>query len=85
MKIVNVYEAKAHFSQLLEAVQKGEEVIIAKAGRPVAELKPHVPQRPKLKFGLLKGQIRVHADIVGPDPDVSAQFERSRILPDDSI
>jgi prevent-host-death family protein len=85
MKIVNVYEAKAHFSQLLEAVQNGEEVIIAKAGRPVADLKPHIPKRQRIQFGLLKGQIHYHAEIVGPDPDIIKDFEDSRIFPDGSI
>jgi prevent-host-death family protein len=40
MKIVNVHEAKTHLSRLLSAVAAGEEVIIAKAGKPVARLVP---------------------------------------------
>jgi prevent-host-death family protein len=83
MKIVNIYEAKAHFSQLLDAVQKGEEVVIAKAGRPVADLKPYRPRRP-LKLGLLKGQIKIHGDIVSPDPKITKVFEDSRLFPDDA-
>ncbi|MFW5921658.1 MAG: type II toxin-antitoxin system Phd/YefM family antitoxin [Polyangiales bacterium] len=40
MKIVNVHEAKTHFSQLLERAHNGEEIIVAKAGKPWARLLP---------------------------------------------
>jgi prevent-host-death family protein len=53
MSVVNVHEAKTHFSRLLEAVAAGEEVIIAKAGKPVAKLVP--VEKPKRKPGALKG------------------------------
>lgn len=50
--IVNVHEAKTHFSKLLERVCAGEEVIVAKAGRPVAKLvKLEEPPRPKRQPG----------------------------------
>ena len=45
---VNVHEAKTHLSRLLEAVERGEEVIIARAGRPVATLTKYEPPRRKL-------------------------------------
>ena len=56
MTTVNVHEAKTHLSRLLEAVERGEEVVIARAGRPVATLTAYVPPRRKiLPPGSLKG------------------------------
>ena len=55
MPTVNVYEAKTQLSKLLEMVERGESVTIARAGRPVADLVPHV--RADLVFGALRGQI----------------------------
>jgi prevent-host-death family protein len=60
--IVNIHEAKTHFSRLLERVQAGETIVIAKAGTPIAELKP-LEQRQEL-FGALKG-------FFGDDPDAA--------------
>jgi prevent-host-death family protein len=45
---VNVHEAKTHFSRLLEQVARGEEVVIAKAGQPVAKLVAYTPPKRKL-------------------------------------
>ena len=55
MPTVNVYEAKTQLSKLLEMVERGESVTIARAGRPVADLVPHV--RADLVFGALRGRI----------------------------
>ncbi len=55
-KVVNVHEAKTHLSRLLDEVAAGEEIIIAKAGKPVARLtamKSAAPRRP----GLVKGRV----------------------------
>jgi prevent-host-death family protein len=46
--VVNVHEAKTHFSRLLEQVARGEEVVIAKAGQPVAKLVAYTPPKRKL-------------------------------------
>jgi prevent-host-death family protein len=48
---VNVHEAKTHFSKLLERVALGEEIIIAKAGEPVARLSPLAPKRSRSPGG----------------------------------
>lgn len=61
MTSVNVYEAKTNLSKLLEAVERGEPVTIARAGRPVADLVPHRPRR-RLVFGSMKGRIRYDSD-----------------------
>jgi prevent-host-death family protein len=74
--IVNIHEAKTHLSRLLEDVAAGAEVVIAKAGKPVARLVPvdTVP-RPK-RLGLLRGRIKVPADFNAPlSPDELAEFE----------
>ena len=46
MDSVNIYEAKTHFSRLIERVEAGEEVVIARAGKPVARLVPIPPEAP---------------------------------------
>ena len=54
---VNIHEAKTHLSRLLERVAMGEEVIIAKAGTPVAKLVPIKQTNRGFKFGSAKGKI----------------------------
>lgn len=67
MGIFNVHDAKTHLSRLLDRVAQGEEVIIAKSGRPVAKL-VRVAVEPR-KPGRLKGRIRVGPDFDEPLPD----------------
>ncbi len=75
MATVNVHEAKTHLSRLLERVEAGESVTIARAGKPVADLVPH-RKSSAIKFGTMKGKIRYDdADFDGPDPDIAALFE----------
>ncbi len=64
MTIYNVHEAKTHFSKLLEQVLKGEEVVIAKAGKPVARILPVIKDVPTRKPGNDAGKI-----IIAPDFD----------------
>ena len=65
---VNIHEAKTHLSRLLERVAMGEEVIIAKAGRPVAKLVP-LEGRPKKRIlGSAKGEFTVPDDFNDPLP-----------------
>lgn len=54
MKSVNIHEAKTHLSRLVERVQAGEEIVIAKAGRPAARLVPIEGARRRVKIGGLK-------------------------------
>lgn len=76
MRTVNIHEAKTHLSRLLEAVAKGEEVVIAKAGKPMARLVPlEGEEKPKRQFGRLKGKIWVSDDFDDPlPPDVLKDF-----------
>jgi prevent-host-death family protein len=65
---VNIHEAKTHLSRLLERVAMGEEVIIARAGTPVAKLVP-VKTRPKRRvLGSAKGEFTVPDDFNDPLP-----------------
>jgi prevent-host-death family protein len=70
-KVVNVHAAKTHLSKLIEEVLRGEEVVIARSGVPVARLvavqAPHEPRRP----GGGRGQVRIGPDFDLPlPPDV---------------
>jgi prevent-host-death family protein len=64
METVNMHEAKTHLSRLVEKAAKGEPFIIAKAGKPMVKVVPiDAPEeRPKQRFGFLKGQITVPDD-----------------------
>lgn len=76
MKTVNVHEAKTHLSRLLEEVEAGQEVVIARAGRPVARLMPLPLVRPQRPLGILAGRYAVPDDWDAPLPDeVIAGFE----------
>lgn len=66
---VNVHEAKTNFSKLLRRVAAGEEIIIAKAGVPVAKLVPVEQKHAKRKLGLYRGEIWVADDFDAPLPD----------------
>jgi prevent-host-death family protein len=67
MTTVNVHEAKTHLSRLLEAAAAGEEIIIAKAGKPIAKLVPIA--KPKRESGRLKGLIQWSDAFLGPLPE----------------
>lgn len=75
MKTVNVHEAKTHLSRLLEEVEAGQDVVIARAGRPVARLTALQPARPPRQLGALIGVYTVPDDWDAPLPaDVIARF-----------
>ena len=63
MTTVNIHDAKTQFSKLVDQAAGGEEIIIAKAGKPVARLMPlAVARRGKRRLGLGAGKLRVPAD-----------------------
>lgn len=73
MEQVNVHQAKTHLSRLLERVVEGEEIIIAKSGRPMAKLVP-MPTEPR-RPGRLKGKIRMATDFDAALPqEIAAAF-----------
>lgn len=69
MTVVNTHEAKTNLSRLLDNVEKGEEIIIAKANRPVARLVPYRAVGPQRLPGFLKGKVRVADDFDAPLSD----------------
>ena len=73
---MNIHDAKTHFSKLIERVLLGEEVVIAKAGRPVAKLVPIPPEGQARQPGSAKGLFVVPAHFDAPLPsDVLADWE----------
>lgn len=73
----NVHDAKTQLSRLLERVEAGEEIVIARAGRPIARLVPwseHPEPRP---LGLYRGRIRIADDFDELPDDVLSGFEGS--------
>lgn len=74
---VNIHEAKTHLSQLLARVKEGEEIIIAKAGKPIARLVPVVERPAHRVAGSAKGKIVIAPDFDAPLPEpVLEAFER---------
>lgn len=75
MKTFNVYEAKTNLSKLLTLVEQGEEVVIAKAGKPFADLRLHKPKKNKIKYGTMTGKLHFKdEDFVGIDPEIQEMF-----------
>jgi prevent-host-death family protein len=76
MTTINIYEAKTQLSKLVERAAAGQDVIIARGGKPVARLTRLEPPPRKIRFGLLKGKVKVARDFDAPLPeDLIAQFE----------
>jgi prevent-host-death family protein len=76
MATYNIHQAKSQLSKLIDAVQQGENVIIAKAGKPVAVLGPLRARSAPRRRGFLKGQIQLGPDFDEPLPaDVLDSFE----------
>jgi prevent-host-death family protein len=74
---VNLYDAKTNLSKLVERAASGEEIIIAKAGKPKARLVPYQPQRKKRRLGQnLLGITYIAEDFDGPlPPEIQKYFE----------
>ncbi len=76
MQTVNIHEAKTHLSKLIEAVAEGEDVVIAKAGKPLVRMVPFAQHKPMRRLGGLKGKVRIAEDFDAPLPDdLMAAFE----------
>ena len=74
MRQVNVHEAKTELSRLLEQVEAGERVVIARAGEPVAVLVPYKAAVRRRRLGLFAGQVRINADFDELPADIAAAF-----------
>ncbi|RLD98496.1 MAG: type II toxin-antitoxin system prevent-host-death family antitoxin [Aquificota bacterium] len=75
MSVVNMHEAKTRLSQLVEEVLEGKEVIIARAGKPVAKLVPYSPQKRERTPGRFKGQIEISPDFDQEMAEIADIFE----------
>ena len=72
---VNMFEAKTQLSKLVEMAERGQDVIIARNGKPAARLTALQPEKKPLVFGLMKGQIHYSDDFDAPLPDeILAEF-----------
>ena len=73
--VINVYEAKTHLSKLLDRVAEGEELVLGKAGKPMARLVPYREVRQPRKPGRLAGKIWIASDFDETPEDIIAAFE----------
>jgi prevent-host-death family protein len=69
MTMVNVFEAKSQLSKLIEKAAAGEDVIIARSGKPVARITRLVDAKPAVTFGILRGRVSLGDDFDEPLPD----------------
>ena len=76
--VVNVHEAKTHLSRLLQRVKGGEEIVIARAGVPVARIVPVELAGAKRKLGIDKGLVWIADDFDAPSQEIEAFFEGRR-------
>lgn len=78
MTVVNIHEAKTHFSRLVERAMLGEEIVIGKAGKPVARLVPYRDDGEPRVPGGWKGRVRIAEDFDELPAEVSAAFRGER-------
>ena len=69
MKVVNLHAAKTNLSRLVEEAAKGEDIVIAKAGRPIVRLVPVSANQRSRVSGSMKGKIHISEDFDAPLPD----------------
>ena len=79
MKQINIHQAKTELSKLVERAEAGEEIVIARAGKPAAKLVPLTRARGRRRLGLLDGKFRIPDDFNKALPDsVIHAFEGRR-------
>lgn len=81
MQIVNIHEAKTNLSKLIEKTSKGEEIIIAKAGKPVAKLSIYKEKLKPRKLGLWKGKVWISEDFDDEDEEINKLFYEGELFP----
>lgn len=71
MRTVNIHAAKTHLSRFVDEAASGHEIVIARAGKPVARLVPLVstPHSGRRVLGMMSGQMRINEDFDAPLPD----------------
>jgi prevent-host-death family protein len=76
MSAINIYEAKTQLSKLVDKAASGKDVIIARGGKPVARLTGIEKAKGPIRYGLLKGKVKISPDFDAPLPeDVLRSFE----------
>lgn len=78
---MNLHEAKTHLSRLVDRAAAGEEIVIAKAGKPMAKLVPYVPDRAPRRGGFLRGQVWESADCWESDEELARLMTEGGIEP----
>lgn len=78
---MNIHEAKTHLSRLIERVAAGEEIVISKAGKPVAKLVPFAAPAAPREGGFLAGQIWEAEDCWEPDDELAREMTEAPLLP----
>ncbi len=74
MRVVNMHEAKSKLSQLVREVLAGEEIIIARAGKPMTKLVPYQPSVEPRKFGGYEQEIEISPDFDEKDEEIIKLF-----------
>ena len=74
MNISNIHEAKSNLSKLIEKVEHGEEVVIARSGKPVAKLIPYQVSQAPRTGGQWKGKVKIAADFDKLPKDIAEAF-----------
>ncbi len=74
-EIVNIHAAKTHLSRLLERVEAGEDVVIGRAGKPIARIVPYVEIPRKRWFGAMRDEIRILPGFDEADAEIERDFE----------
>lgn len=75
MKTVNIQAAKTHLSRLVEEAVAGDDIVLAKAGRPLVRLVPVQPDASPRKPGAWRGKVRMAKDFNAQDPRIITLFE----------
>lgn len=75
--VVNTHDAKSRLSELIRAAEDGDEVIVARNGKPVARIVAWSPAAPSRQPGAWEGRIELPDDLIGSDPDIVEMFETS--------
>ena len=70
----NIYAAKTHLSRLIEKAVQGEDVVIAKAGKPVVRLVPYTERIEPIQYGTLKGKMMISEDFNEYTGEVAEMF-----------
>lgn len=78
MQIANIHQAKTHLSRLIEQVERGEEIVIAKAGKPVARLVPYNTNDQPRRGGQWRGKVKMARDFDTLPAELAAAFRGER-------